>query len=172
MTGCRQSEAAYIVFNRSIKDNDYIVRHNSFSRMATVPASDTKTDKDYFWLISASHTKIMDMIVQNINTGFASAEALKKSLKAYFREQTLKKADIPVHHSGNRLYNMRSIRSFHATEWVKLVLEYRLMGWTPEPPNPLQHESERMTIDHYATKGVTNKVEVQQRCLRKYANDP
>ena len=52
---------------------------------------------------------------------------------------------------------MRTVRSYKATEWVKLVHEYRLMKWKPEPLNPLQHEGDKMTLEHYATRGITAK---------------
>ena len=66
---------------------------------------------------------------------------------------------------------MRTARAFHATEWIKLVTEYRLMGWNPEPLNPLQHVGEKMTMEHYATKNIDTQWEVQKRCCLKYAAD-
>ena len=65
-------------------------------------------------------------------------------------------------------YSMRTARCTRATEWYALVTEYRYMKWPYEPPNPLQHESERMTKDHYATKGIDSVHAIQQRCLDKY----
>ena len=67
---------------------------------------------------------------------------------------------------------MRTARAYHATEWVKEVTEYRRMEWEPEPLNPCQHESEKMTMGHYATKGIDSKWQVQSRCCAKYAADP
>ena len=37
-TGCRPKEAAYIVWHKSIKDNDYIVKHQVHNYQAYVPA--------------------------------------------------------------------------------------------------------------------------------------
>ena len=66
---------------------------------------------------------------------------------------------------------MRTARAFHATEWIKLVTEYRLMKWSPEPLNPLQHAGEKMTMEHYATKGIDSKWNIQKRGCQKYAQD-
>ena len=46
------------------------------------------------------------------------------------------------------------------------------MRWTHEPPNPLQHESEKMTKEHYSAKGVDTLQAIQQRCLKKYYKVP
>ena len=73
------------------------------------------------------------------DTGFDSFDHLYKSLNAFYREQILNKAVVAVRHSEKRQFNMRSIRAYYATEWVKLVYEYRYMRLEPEPPNPLQH---------------------------------
>ena len=50
-TGCRPKEGAYIVQHKSIRDNDYIVKHTTHRLQAFMPASETKTDKDYLWLL-------------------------------------------------------------------------------------------------------------------------
>ena len=50
-TGCRPKEAAYIVWHKSIKDNDYIVKHQVHNYQAYVPAEVTKTKHDYLWLL-------------------------------------------------------------------------------------------------------------------------
>ena len=83
------------------------------------------------------------------------------------------KADgIKVRFSAKKLYCMRTARAFRATEYIKLVTEYRQMKWKPLPLNPLQHESERMTLEHYAAKGVDSAWQVQERCCVKYAANP
>ena len=95
---------------------------------------------------------------------------LRQAMKSFYTERVLKKAkDAMLHHSRTKWYSMRTARAYRATEWVKLVMEYRLMKWEPEPLNPLQHENEKMTLEHYATKGVDSKWEVQKRCCNKYA---
>lgn len=137
------------------------MKHTTFTYSASVPASNTKTKRDYLWLLPSSHDDIAARILGLGDSGFRTADELKRSLKAFYRDQVLKKAEVPVHHNERRLYDMRSIRAYHATEWVKLVTEYRLMNWKPEPLNPLQHETERMTKEHYAAKGSDRIVEAQ-----------
>ena len=46
------------------------------------------------------------------------------------------------------------------------------MGWEPCPPNPLQHESYKTTLESYASKGCEDKWKAQVRCCEKYASDP
>ena len=49
VTGCRPKEGAFIVYSKSIQRNNYIVLHKEYKYMATVPATDTKTEKEYMW---------------------------------------------------------------------------------------------------------------------------
>ena len=94
-------------------------------------------------------------------------------MKPFYTNQVLMKAgSIKVRHSAKKLYCMRTARAFRATEYMKLVTEYRRMKWKPLPLNPLQHESERMTLEHYAAKGVDSAWQVQERCCVKYAANP
>ena len=59
-----------------------------------------------------------------------------------------------------------------ASEYIKLYYEYKVMGWYPEPPNPLMHENIGMTLARYATKGTDNLFEAQKRCIAKYKGKP
>ena len=93
-------------------------------------------------------------------------------MQDYYPNQVLKKANVNVRYSDKKMFCMRTARAHRATEWVKIVNEYRFMKWEPEPLNPLQHESEKMTMEHYAAKSGDSKWEIQRRCLQKYANDP
>lgn len=72
---------------------------------------------------------------------------------------------------GNH-YDLRTIRAYRATEWVKLAMEYRVMNWKPEPPNPLQHTDWKTTLDHYAVKGCESELEARRRCSQKYGTNP
>jgi hypothetical protein len=36
-------------------------------------------------------------------------------------------------------------------------MQYRVMGWTPEPPNPLSHTQWKTTLDNYAAKGCESE---------------
>lgn len=47
-------------------------------------------------------------------------------------------------------YNMRSIRCYIATEWIKLKTEYEQMEYPNEPINPLQHIKPGITANVYA----------------------
>ena len=49
--GCRPAEAAYIVFNKTIEKNEYVIKHAEFRERASVPMSVTKTKRDYFFLL-------------------------------------------------------------------------------------------------------------------------
>ena len=80
----------------------------------------------------------------------------------------LAKVGVSTRHSIKRLYNLRSIRAYRATEWIKLVMEYKRMRWSPEPPNPLSHTDWKTARDHYATKGCDNEWEASKRCVDKY----
>lgn len=111
--------------------------------MAIAPADDTKTGQDYYWLIPNSHEKIIRRILALESTGFDDKEKFRESLEHYYYESILKKAGVKVHHADKRTYDVGSIRAFNATEWVKKVEAYRLIGWKPEPLNPLQHETKR-----------------------------
>ena len=76
-------------------------------------------------------------------------------MKPFYTNQVLMKADgIKVRHSAKKLYCMRTARAFRATEYIKLVTEYRQMKWEPLPHNPLQHANDSMTLERYAAKGV------------------
>ena len=66
------------------------------------------------------------------------------------------KIGVNTRYSDKRLFNMRSIRAFRATEWLKLYTEYKVMKWVPEPPNPLTHSTSKTVKDHYATQGSDN----------------
>ena len=46
------------------------------------------------------------------------------------------------------------------------------MEWEPAPLNPLQHETEKMTKEHYAKRGCDDAWRTQKRCVEKYAQDP
>ena len=103
----------------------------------------------------------MDEIIKLTHTGFQNADKLRQAMKPFYTERVLKKAaDAKLRHSRTKWYCMRTARAYRATEWVKVVTEYRLMKWEPEPLNPLQHESEKMTMEHYALKGIDSKWEV------------
>ena len=58
-TGCRPSEACYVVLNKTIVDNDYYVPHKNYVFKITAPAIITKTKIDYFWLLDDKKEPLM-----------------------------------------------------------------------------------------------------------------
>jgi hypothetical protein len=126
-TGCRPAEAAYIVTNATIGAN-LLARHIC-DYAATCPEVITKTEIDYEWLLPKEHNNVWEHIQKRI-LSIAAWESLLHSLypfyKAILTSLKIDKANV-----------MRSIRCWHATEWVKLRAEYIVMGWKNIPPNPL-----------------------------------
>ena len=59
-TGCRPKEGAYVVQHKSIRGNDYIVKHQRHHLQAFMPASETKTEKDYLWLLPDEYRAVYD----------------------------------------------------------------------------------------------------------------
>lgn len=65
-------------------------------------------------------------------------------------------------------YNMRSVRCYHATRWVKICADYKFMEWDDPPPNPLQHVKPGLTKTTYAEIGADSEEQAIHRCvLRK-----
>ena len=69
-TGCRPSEAAFVVQHRTIKKNDYTIKHATFNERATAPKEITKTKRDYFWLLCDDLSPFSHKIKQHRATGF------------------------------------------------------------------------------------------------------
>ena len=63
---------------------------------------------------------------------------------------------------------MRSIRATRATEWLRMRAEYKVMGWSFELPNPLQHCSDDTTRRYYAEKQCEDELQARVRCIDKY----
>ena len=62
-TGCRTNEAAYVVHNMSIEDNDYYFPHDDCMYIAFVPAEFTKTNSRYIWNLPSEMNDIIDIIL-------------------------------------------------------------------------------------------------------------
>ena len=164
MTGCRPTEAAFIVFQKTITISDYDFLPSKWK--ASAPADFTKTGLHYRWLIPNESNDIVELVLKTTVTGFKRHEDLKTKL-TYWYEKVMKDAGLEMENEiGDRL-TMRSIRCHHATEWVKLDAEHKFMG-LPKPPNPLQHESEATTRRHYAEKQVDDLEDTMKRCLFKW----
>lgn len=104
---------------------------------AFMPGSETKTARDYLWLLPDQYITVYDWIGALRGTGFSSYSELCKSMKRFYSSQVLEKAGIETRYRANKLYSMRTARATRATEWIMLIEEYRLMGWEPAPLNPL-----------------------------------
>ena len=138
-----------------------------------MPAKYTKTHSDYMWPLPDEYEQVTKGILANDTTGFESADKLHRSLQNFYKQQVLGKVvNAAIKHSDTEYYCMRTARAYRATEWVKLVTEYRYMKWTPEPLNPLQHKTMQMTLDRYSAKDENQLWKVQTRCVEKYAMDP
>ena len=167
VTGCRPSEAAYVVFNKSIAPNDF--KHLPSKWKATAPADFTKTHIKYKWLIPNEENGIVEMIRGLKDTGYDSHGVLNERLKYWFRK-VRKDANVAPENNLGQSLNMRSVRCHHATEWVKLDAEFKFMTW-PSPPNPLQHETPVTTLRCYAEKQSDDREEAIKRCLVKWPED-
>ena len=145
----------------------------SHAFQAFVPASVAKTRHDYMWLLPDEYDGVTQSILANDVTGFETVDHLYRSLQHFYKTQVLDKAEgAAIKHSDASYFCMRTARAYRATEWVRLVTEYRYMKWTPEPLNPLQHKDMRMTLDRYSSKDQDQAWKVQLRCVEKYASNP
>ena len=170
--GCRPAEAAYIVFNRSIEKNDYVIKHAKFKERATAPKTVTKTKHDYFFLLPSELSPFVGAIKKHMQNGFTRYEMLTTSLAHYFTRKVVKMSKVPFNPCTNRPFCLRTIRAMRASEYIKLYYEYVAMDWKPMPPNPLMHEDIQMTLDRYAIKGTNNIYEARKRCIAKYKGHP
>ena len=169
--GCRPKEAAFILTFKSISRNDIKVTHQSHKWKATMPKEHTKTNVDYVWLVPAELDNLVPAMISHDGTGYDNYEALKDSLRKYFSDTVLPDAGVPRQAAPRKLFNLRSIRAFRATEWIKLNMEYKIMKWRDPPRNPLQHLDVKTTLKKYAEQGSNDENSAKQRCIRKYYSD-
>ena len=83
-----------------------------------MPASETKTDRDYLWLLPDECGPVYDYIAALRGTGFASVAELCKSMKRFYSTQVLPKAGVEMRYAAKKLYSMRTARAARATEWI------------------------------------------------------
>ena len=138
-TGCRPNEAAYIVQHKGVGRAESFIREMEADHQATVPAEFTKTKTDYCWLLPVHMNEIVVNILELEHTGYNNKEGLLIGLNNYYTDQILNRSGIQTRDASGKLYSMKSIRKFRATEWVLLYSEYKVMEWKDCPPNPLQH---------------------------------
>ena len=94
LTGCRPSEAAYVVIKRTIVVNDYHVKYIEHTFKATAPAVITKTTRDYFWLLPNELNTVSNAIIRHTDSGYDDFYDLKESLRKYWIDMVLKKANV------------------------------------------------------------------------------
>ncbi len=103
--------------------------NQSYFYKITAPDTAVKTKRDYFWVIPQRYNPMCRLILNNQGTGFKSWKSLLKTLGAYYQRNILNKAGIDKTDSLGSSLSLRTIRAYHATEWVKLITEYKIMKW-------------------------------------------
>ena len=131
----------------------------------------TKTSIDYTWILPGELTSFVKPIKELEGTGCDTFTQLKDSLRKFFSNVVLPKAGLLRRAPTNKLYNLRSVRSMRATQYVRLLKEYQVMGWEPKPLNPLTHTTLKTTLTKYAETGCDNEMQAKKRCVDKYFQD-
>ena len=99
----------------------------------------TKTRRDYFWYLKRPDNLLYDVLQMVDTSDYENAWTLYAGLD-YWYEKVRRDALVNERDESGAFLSMRSIRCYHATEWVKLKTEYELMDEKHAiPPNPLQH---------------------------------
>ena len=96
---------------------------------ATMPSTETKTHRDYFWLLPDEVAELVPFIREHQDTGFPNFRALNKALGPFYDTQILRESGVPTSDEQGKTYTMRTIRAARATEWVLLQQEYEVMKW-------------------------------------------
>ena len=135
---------------------------------ASAPKEITKTARDYRWLLPVEMNPFTDAILAHGGTGFASYEDLKDSMRRFFTDTVLPGAGAPRNATPKKLFGLRTVRAFRATEYIKLLKEYEAMDWEPKPINPLSHTDLKTTLKYYAEMGADDILEARLRCIEKH----
>ena len=164
-TGCRPSEAAYLVQTRgSFPENAYANPGKGLPKlegtwMAFMPAAETKTRRDYKWEIPTVDNSAVKLLralqayVPALEDKLGNRAKFTKAIEDWFVKRVVK--DVAAEYEDEEMfpegvrYNMRSVRCYRGTEWVQRVLEAKRLK-VARPPNPLQHTDGRTTMRHYA----------------------
>ena len=114
--------------------------HDSFNYKVGAPKSFTKTKRDYTWYLPASiDDAIKRLTVPLVDlSSFKDYSTLYNALDYWF-ERRRRDAKVPEKppKGKKKVYNMRSVRCYHATKYVELKTEFEVMRWKCIPPNPL-----------------------------------
>ena len=113
----------------------------------------------------------LTVLRDHVRTGFKDHEELTKELAHYWGRKVLKNAKVPLNSETNTVYSLRTVRALRATQWVKLFAEYKEMGWSPMPPNPLSHKDAKMTLKKYALKDCDDVYAARDRCVENYGSN-
>ena len=170
-TGCRPVEAAYVVMKKTIQKNTIKLKHATFEHKATASKDMTKTKRDYFWLLPKEFNAFLTILKLHTPTGFKDYKVLTKELSHYWDRKVLTNAKVPLNRKTNTVYSLRTVRALRATQFIQLLAEYKVMGWKPTPPNPLQHKNIKMTVEKYALKDCDDDYTARDRCVDKYYDD-
>ena len=82
-TGCRTSEASWIVLNKSFETSSYDFFHAKHSYIATMPMTHTKTHKNYRWIVPEALEPVMKVIMKMKRRGYTRPESLANYLGEY-----------------------------------------------------------------------------------------
>ena len=156
-----------MVINKPIFPNDTATNLSwgKFDYKVTMPSDETKTRVDYCWLIPVKKNWFITLWKDLDICNFKSDKHLYDQLD-YWYGKIRKDAGVPAQFDeyGGK-YNMRSVRCYHATKWVRTVADYKFMEWDDPPPNPLQHVKPTLTKATYAEEGADNTDAAMRRCL-------
>ena len=81
------------------------------------------------WLLPKEMKPFTKAIQSHDGTGFTGYEDLKDSMRRFFTDTVLPGAGVPRNATPKKLYGLRTVRAFRATEYIKLLKEYEVMGW-------------------------------------------
>ena len=154
-TGCRPSEAAYLVLEQSFKRTR---AHEGCDYLAVVPAQYTKTRERYKWALKREANETVELVMAlherppSLHLLGTQAQLADK-LHNWFKRRILPDAAKTSQAVDDALksqfkYNLRTVRARFAEDWADAVKEAEALG-KQVPPNPLQHRTARTTFRHY-----------------------
>ena len=170
VTGSRPSEAAHVIFYKTIGKNDRALnkRWGKIDNMATMVSKATKTHKHYTWLIPRKRNWFVKLVQAADTSCCGKVAFLADNITPWFH-RIRDEAGVPSKEGPNLgNYNLRSVRCYQATKWVKLCAEYKVMGWDMPPENPLQHTTPALARSTYAEADAADENQARRRCIKKY----
>ena len=169
LTGCRPSEAAYLVRSNGIVRNTYPAFEPA-EWAAEVPAAYTKTGITYQWPVPqcANHmvTLLKTLHKENPRLGgeLGPPATFLRAVDNWFSKRALpdaakpEKSLVEVWFTKGQKYNMRSVRARFGTEYLIEAAIAEQEG-REAPPNPLQHTNPKTTKRNYGVN-LPNRVEL------------